>query len=240
MQLTKRIVLAAALSLIGAGTFAQDVNTIINKNIDAMGGKDKLSKLASVYEENTTSVMGTDLTSKIWVVNGQSMRMEMEVMGSTITMVVTKDTGWMINPMMGNSDPQPLPAGQLKQSMSQMNLQGQFVNYAANGFTATLLPPDTLNGKTNYKVKLSKTGEEYVFFIDQTTYYVNKVSSTVKVDGSDVNGEIALADYKTTPEGYVFPYTTVINSPQAQGEIRNTLTKVVPNQTIDPKLFTKP
>jgi len=240
MQGTKRIILAAALSLIGAGTFAQDVNTIINKNIDAMGGKDKLSKLASVYEENTTSVMGTDLTSKIWVVNGQSMRMEMEVMGSTITMVVTKDTGWMINPMMGNSDPQPLPAGQLKQSMSQMNLQGQFVNYAANGFTATLLPPDTLNGKTNYKVKLSKSGEEYVFFIDQTTYYVNKVSSTVKVDGSDVNGDIALADYKKTPEGYVFPYTTIINSPQAQGEIRNTLTKVVPNQTIDPKLFTKP
>jgi hypothetical protein len=240
MQLTKRIILAAAFGLIGAGAFAQDVNTIINKNIDAMGGKDKLSKLASVYEENTTSVMGTDLTSKIWVVNGQSMRMEMEVMGSTITMVVTKDTGWMINPMMGNSDPQPLPAGQLKQSMSQMNLQGQFVNYVANGFTATLLPPDTLNGKTNYKVKLSKTGEEYTFFIDQTTYYVNKVSSTVKVDGSDVNGDIALADYKKTPEGYVFPYTTIINSPQAQGEIRNTLTKVVPNQTIDPKLFTKP
>ncbi len=62
MQLNKRIILAAALSILGTSVFAQDVNEIINKNIDAMGGKDKLSSLLSVYEESTVNVMGNDLS----------------------------------------------------------------------------------------------------------------------------------------------------------------------------------
>ena len=34
MQLNKRIILAAALSILGTSVFAQDVNEIINKNIE--------------------------------------------------------------------------------------------------------------------------------------------------------------------------------------------------------------
>lgn len=241
MQITKSIVLAAALSLIGATSFAQDVNDIINKNIEAMGGKDKLSKLLSVYEENTTSVMGNDLNAKVWVVNGQGMRAEVEVMGSTIITVMTKDTGWMVNPMTGNTDPQPIPMDQVKQSASRMDLRGQFLNYAANGYTATLVGKEQLDGKDNYKVKLSKTGEgDLLFYLDAATYYVSKMVTTVKSNGADVTSEIAFADYKTTPDGYVFPYTTTITSAQAGGEIKSTITKVVPNQTVDPKLFQKP
>lgn len=241
MQITKRIVLAAALSLIGAGSFAQDVNDIINKNIEAMGGKDKLSKLLSVYEENTTSVMGNDLNSKVWVLNGQGMRAEVDVMGSTIITVMTKDTGWMVNPLTGNTDPQPIPTDQIKQSASRMDLRGQFLDYKANGYTATLLGKETVDGKDSYKVKLSKQGEgDLVFYIDATTYFVNKMVTTFKANGADQTSEIAFADYKKTPEGYVFPYTTTVTSAAAGGEIKSVVNKVVPNQTIDPKIFQKP
>lgn len=240
MQFTKRIILAAAISLTGTASFAQTVNDIINKNIEAMGGKDKLSKLLSVYEENTTSVMGNDLNSKVWVVNGQGMRAEVEVMGSTIITVMTKDTGWMVNPMTGNTDPQPIPMEQVKQSASRMDLRGQFLDYAANGYNATLVGKEQVDGKDNYKVKLSKTGEgDLLFYVDAATYYVNKMVTTTKANGADVTAEIAFADYKKTPEGYIFPYTTTISNAQT-GEIKSTITKVVPNQAVDPKLFQKP
>ncbi|HTJ14373.1 MAG TPA: hypothetical protein VL547_20180 [Dinghuibacter sp.] len=241
MQITKRIILAAALSLIGAGSFAQDVNDIINKNIEAMGGKDKLTKLVSVYEENTTSVMGNDLNSKVWVINGQGLRAEVEVMGSTIITVMTKDTGWMVNPLTGNTDPQPIPTDQLKQSAARMDLRGQFLDYKGNGYTATLVGKEQVAGKDNFKVKLSKQGEgDMVFFIDAATYYVSKLVTTNSVNGSDVTSEIAFADYKKTPDGYVFPFTTTVTNAAAGGEIKNVVTKVVPNQTIDPKIFQKP
>jgi hypothetical protein len=239
--ITKRIVLAAALSLIGAGSFAQDVNDIINKNIGAMGGKDKLSKLLSVYEENTTTVMGNDVNTKLWVLNGQGMRVEVAVMGSTIITVMTKDTGWMVNPMTGNTDPIPIPIDQIKQSSSRMDLRGLFLTYAANGYTATLMGKEQLGGRANYKIKLSKAGEgDMLYYLDPDTYYISKMVTTVKAKGADVTSEVAFADYKTTPDGYVFPYTTTITSAQAGGEVKSTITKVVPNQAIDPKLFQKP
>jgi hypothetical protein len=240
MQLNKRSILAAALSILGTSVFAQDVNDIINKNIEAMGGKDKLSSLLSVYEENTVSVMGNDLTSKTWVLNGKGMRNEVDAMGSTIITVITKDTGWMVNPMTGNNDPQPMSSDQVKQSAGRIDLRGSFLNYAANGYTATLIGKDTVNGANCYKVKLSKTGEgDQVYYIDPTTYYVSKFSATVTANGQNVTSDFFFSDYKKSPEGYVFAYTTTLNNPQA-GDIKILITKVVPNQTIDPKLFAKP
>lgn len=241
MQIAKNVLLAAGLSLVGAVSIAQDVNDIINKNIAAMGGKDKLSKLLSVYEENTTSAMGNELTSKVWVINGQGMRAEVQVMGSTMITVMTKDTGWMVNPLTGNTDPQPIPKEALQQSASRMDLRGQLLNYKANGYTATLLGKEQVNGKDSYKIKLSKSGEaDLLFYIDATNYYVNKLVTTVKANGSDLTSEIAFSDYKKTPDGFVFPYSTTITNAAVGGEIKSVVTKLVPNQTIDPKIFQKP
>src|SRR5579872_6569384 len=159
MLFKKITALSLALCFTCVTVFAQTATDIINKNILAMGGKEKLSKLVSVYEENSTAVMGQNLESKVWVVNGKGMRTEMEMMGVKIITVMTKDTGWMSNPMMGNGDPQPLPMQQVKQAAARMDLRGQFLNYAANGYTATYQGKDKVDGKDTYKVQLSKTGE---------------------------------------------------------------------------------
>jgi hypothetical protein len=235
----KSIALAVTASLFSAGVFAQDVNDVINKSLDAVGGKDKLSKLQSVYQEITISLMGNDLNSKVWIVNNKGLRMEMDAMGATLIFVANKDSGWMVNPMTGNSDPQALPAEQMKQFVAQMNLQGQLMNFQDRGYAATFVDKEQLNGKDVYKIKLSKTGEgDQVYFIDATTYLVTKLSVTVTAAGSTVTSDIAFSDYKQTPEGYTFPTTTTISSPQ--GEVKSTITKVVPNQVVDPKLFQKP
>jgi len=234
--------LSAALLLTSVTLFAQTAADIMNKNIQAMGGKEKLSKLVSVYEENTTSVMGQNLESKVWVVNGKGIRTEVDMMGSKIITVMTKDTGWMSNPMMGNGDPQPLPMQQVKQAAARMDLRGQFLNYAANGYTATYLGKATVNGKVTYKVQLAKAGEgTFIYFIDASTYYIDQLQVNATVNGKSVATTMQFTDYKKTPEGYIFPVNTIINSPQAGGQgITNTVTKVVPNQAVDPKLFLKP
>ena len=129
----------------------------------------------------------------------------------------------------------------MKQSASRLDFRGQFLNYKANGYTATLLGKEQLNGKDNYKIKLSKSGEvDLVFYIDATNYYINKLVTAVKANGSDLTSETVFSDYKKTPDGFVFPYTTTITSGAAPGEIKSVITKLVPNQTIDPKIFQKP
>ena len=240
MPLTKRIILALTFCFAGVGVFAQTANDIIGKYVDAMGGKDKMLKLNSVYEEITTSVMGQDIPGKVWIINNKGMRTEMSVMGQKIISVVTKDTGWMVNPLMGNSSPQPLPNDQIKQSISRMDLRGQLMDYAAKGYTATLLGKEAVNGKDTYKIKLSKTGEQsFTFFIDASTYLISKIQTNVQASGVSANTEIFMADYKKTPDGYSFPYTTTINV-NPGGEIKSVINKVTVNPTVDPSLFLKP
>ena len=240
MLLTKRIILALTLCFAGVGVFAQTANDVIGKYVDAMGGKDKLLKLNSVYEEINTTLMGQEIPGKVWIVNNKGMRTEMSVMNQNIISVMTKDTGWMVNPLMGNSTPQPLPSEQIKQSASRMDLRGQLVDYAAEGYTATLLGKAAVNGKDTYKIKLAKTGEQnFTFYIDATTYLISKIETDVQAGGVNATTEILMTDYKKTPEGYSFPYTTTINI-NPGGEIKSTITKLTVNPTVDPALFQKP
>jgi hypothetical protein len=240
MQITRSFILAASISLFSTGAFAQTADDVINKNINALGGKDKLNSLASLYQESTTSAMGQDMTSKTWILSGKGMRAEIAVMGQSIIQVITKDTGWMVNPLAGSTDPQPMSKDQIKPYANRIDPRGPFVNYAANGYTATLVGSDKVNGADCYKVKLTRSGDgDQTYYIDKSTYYIDKASVDFNVQGQSGTLDIVFSDYAKTPEGYVFPNTTTISG-GPQGDIVSKITKVVPNQTIDPTLFTKP
>ena len=241
MLLTKRFILALTLCFAGVGVFAQSANDIVNKYIDAMGGKAKLEQLNSVYEEISTSAMGQEIPGKVWIVNNKGMRTEMSVMNQKIVTVMTKDTGWMVNPLMGNSDPQPLPIDQVKESASKLDLRGQLLDYAAKGYTLTLLGKEAVAGKDNFKLKLVKGGQAFTFFIDASTYLITKVAADAKISGQDINTEVEFSDYKKTAEGYTFPNTTTIHmNAGAAMEVKSVITKVTVNPTVDPQLFLKP
>jgi hypothetical protein len=240
MQITRSFILAASISLFSTGAFAQSVGDVINKNIDALGGRDKLTSLASLYQESTTSVMGQDMNSKTWIVSGKGMRAEVAVMGQNIIQVITKDTGWMVNPMAGSTDPQPMTKDQIKPYASRIDPRGPFLNYAANGYTATLVGSDKVNGADCFKVKLTRSGDgDQTYYIDKSTYYIDKASVDYNVQGQAGTLDIVFSDYTKTPEGYVFPNTTTISG-TPQGDIVSKITKVVPNQSVDPAIFTKP
>lgn len=241
MLLTKRFILALTLCFACVGVFAQSANDIVNKYIDAMGGKAKLQQLNSVYEEISTSAMGQEIPGKVWIVNNKGMRTEMSVMNQKIITVMTKDTGWMVNPLMGNSDPQALPIDQVKGSVSKLDLRGQLLDYASKGYTLTLLGKEAVAGKDNFKLKLVKGDQAFTFFIDASTYLITKVAADAKISGQDISTEIEFSDYKKTPDGYTFPNTTTIHmNAGATMEVKSTITKVTVNPTVDPQLFLKP
>jgi outer membrane lipoprotein-sorting protein len=238
MLLTKHLLLAILLFFADAGVFAQNANDIINKNIEAMGGKDKLSHLNSVYEEMTTSVMGQEIPAKIWIVNEKGMRTEMTVMGQQMITVVTTDTGWMINPMTGNNTPQPLPSNMLKQSLGKMDLRGQLMDYMNKGFTATLLGKEADGSKEAYKIRLIKSGQPtFTFYIDVSSYLISKIATEANANGQKTAVTIVMSDYRKTLEGYFFPFLTTIEA--GSGEIKSQITKLTINPAVDPSLFAK-
>ncbi len=88
---------------------AQTADDIINKYVDALGGKDKLDQIRTVYITNTTQVMGNEGPSTTQILNGKAYRLDYEVNGQKSTQVITDKGGWQINPFMGATTAQPLP-----------------------------------------------------------------------------------------------------------------------------------
>ena len=66
--------LAALISAVSIN--AQTVDEIVSKHIDAIGGKDKLSQMNTVYIESATEAMGNEAPTKTYIVNGKNYRNE--------------------------------------------------------------------------------------------------------------------------------------------------------------------
>jgi outer membrane lipoprotein-sorting protein len=239
MQVSKWLMVVLTVCLLGGRAFSQSADDIINKNLDALGGKDKLATLTSLYSETSNQIMGQNLPAKTWVANGIGLRTEMEMMGSKMITVINKDKGWIVNPMSGGTDVTPLPDDAIKSYAKQMDLAGQFYNYAQKGYTATLLGNEKVDGKDAFKIKISKPGlPDVIYFVDAGTYYIDKTSMAISAGGQTIQTDIAYSGYKKTPEGFIVPVAYKMTLPQ--GELDVSVTKLVFNQPIDSALFQKP
>ena len=237
MKMLKPI-FAGLLLMSSAYLQAQTADDVVTKHIAAIGGKDVISKIKSQIVEADLSVMGSTLSSKTYILVGKGFRNEANFNGQDIIQAVTPTQGWMINPLQGMTDPQPLPEDQVKAAQSAFDLGGDLYNYKEKGSKVELAGNENVDGINAIKMKLTnKEGKESLFFIDPATYYVVKRESTQSANGQDVTVTQNFSNFKKTDIGYVIPYTTVTN----QGfEITINVNKVEFNKEIDPKIFEMP
>lgn len=219
-----------------SGIRAQTADEIISKYVDAIGGKDKLDQIKTVYIENTVQVMGNEGPSTTSIVNGTGFRMESEVNGQKMIQVFTDKGGWQVNPYMGAITPQPVPDEVFKQSKGQIYATGPLYKYADKGNKVELLGKDG----NAYKLKvLNADSVETMVYIDTATYYITKLTHTVMFMGQPTDLTVNFSNFKKGDLGIVFAYTTEI-SYGGQFNITNNVKKIEVNKPIDPAIFVMP
>lgn len=238
MKVLKIATIAGLIICSAMLTHAQTADEIIQQHVAAMGGRDKLKTLNTVYKEGNLEVQGMSFPIKQWVVNHKAYRMDVEIQGTTGTMVMTKDSGWSFMPFMGQDKPQPANAEQVKSSQSQLDASGSLADYKEKGYQAEYLGKDTVNGAEMHKLKVNMgPGLEATYFIDAKTFYVTRIMGKATVQGQSIESESAFSNYRQSDEGYVFAHTFTSN---ANGGITINFDKIEVNKPIDESLFKMP
>jgi hypothetical protein len=215
---------------------AQTADEIISKYVDAIGGKDKLSQMNSVYIESGTEVMGNEAATKTTILNGKGYKNETDFNGQMIVQVVTSKGGWMINPFAGASDPTPLPDDQFKASEDQVYISGPLFDYAAHGGKVELLGQEKVGDVNAYKLKYTnKDNSEITYYLDPATYYIIRTVKKGTAMGQEVTITIGFSNYQKTDYGIQMAYTTDID--MGQFALKVNIKKVEVNKAVDPSFF---
>ncbi|HET7899403.1 MAG TPA: hypothetical protein VFL47_17070 [Flavisolibacter sp.] len=236
MKQIKYCLLIVCLLTGSVSLLAQSADEIIAKHLEAVGGKEKLTGISSVKMTSTNQVMGNEAPASITILNGKGFRSEAEMMGSKMIQVYTDKGGWMVNPMMGSSDPQPLPEEQAKAGAGQIYVE-PFLDYAAKGSKAEYLGQEKVNSVNAYKIKLTdKNGMVTNYFFDPSTYYTIQATRTAEMMGQQMEVTVSYSDFKKTDYGWVVPQTTEINM-GGQFAITSKLKNIEVNAPVDAAIF---
>jgi hypothetical protein len=217
---------------------AQTADDFVDRHIAAIGGKEVLNEIKSQVVESEISVMGSALISTSTLLVGKGFKNVSNFNGQEIIQCITPTGGWMINPLAGQTDPQPLPEDQVKEAQSALQVGGELFSYKEKGSKVELAGTEKVEGVNAIKLKLTnKDNKESFYYLDPVTYYLIKQESTISANGQDMTMTSLFSNYKKTDIGFVVPYTTTRN----QGfEMTINMTRIEFNKEIDPTIFEMP
>lgn len=231
--------MAAFFALILSSASAQNVEEIIFKHVEAMGGAEKLSSLKSMKIEASLQLMGMEIPTTTTIVQQRGFRSETDIQGTKIIQAIDGKTGWSINPMMGQNAPTPLPDEMVNAMSGQIDLTGLH-NYMAKGYKAELIGEETLEGAPVYVVKVTNTnGMVITNYISKDTYYILRTLVKATVSGQEVETKMTQSNFKQV-DGITYPFSAEIESPAMPGAMTMVVKSVQVNPVVDESIFAMP
>ena len=239
MKTIKAVLFLAVLVLCGVSVSAQSADAVIAKYVKAIGGKEQLSKIKSLYTESKADIMGMTSVQKTTVLNGVGYKMEMDIMGSTMTTCINENGGWSINPMMGSGSAEDLAEAQYNEAKNQIFIGAPFTVWDEKGYKAELLGNEAVGSANAAKVMLTAPDStSAIYYFDTDSGLLIKSVAQGDMQGQQVESTTIYSDYKEV-DGYTLPYKVTI-SMGSMFEMTNEVTKVEVNKTVDPAIFEKP
>ena len=234
MKKVQMCLFAVAVMMSIQSVKAQTADEVIDKYVTALGGKEKILSLKSVKKVGSLNVQGMDVGVTITRVQGVGSRNDISVPGmGEGFQVVNPIKGWDFMPFMGQASPEEVSVDKLKSSFSLLDIQGSLVNYKEKGSQVEMSGKEKVENAECYKLKLTdKQGVISTLFIDSKSNYLVKSIITAKSSNGDINTELSFGDFKKTEEGYIFPFSEVME----RGTI--IFTSIETNKPVDEKIFT--
>jgi len=225
-------------AILASSLYAQTADDILEKHFNAIN-QEELSSVKSLKMSATMSMMGQELPMTVIQKRPNKIRSEVEMQGKKMLTIYNGKEGWMVNPMMGSTEPQRIPDAQLENVMSEANFfDSALYKYAEKGHTLEKLDDDEALGKSAYVLQLKqKNGQILKFYIDKSDLLIIKTSTTVDNMGMEMQVESLQKDYKKVNDIF-FPHTIEIFS---NGQLfqTTTISNIELNINFEDSLFEK-
>ncbi|WP_346856130.1 hypothetical protein [uncultured Draconibacterium sp.] len=233
----KRILFLTALMLIAlVGVQAQTLDNVLEKHFAATG-QEKLAAVKTFDITAKMSVMGMEMPMTIKVKKPNKFKVEMEMMGQKTISAFDGSKGWMINPMMG-AGVKDLEGAELKQAMTQADMEGELYHYAQKGHKAELMGKVNEDGKDAYEIKLTnKDTSVKTYFIDADSYLITKVKANVEAMGQSMDVETKMLEYQ---EVNGIKMARKIEASMPMGSMTTIMEEIKINENIDDSVFKRP
>lgn len=224
-----------ACSLPAHPAFAQTVEEIVARNLEARGGIDKIKSVQTIKQVARLNSQGMDAGMTMYGKRPNMTRKELMMGQQRILYVFDGKSAWVLNPLTGSNAPTVISGPELEGIRQEADFDSPFVDYKAKGYSIALVGTEDVGGRKMYHLRLtSKAGAVQECYLDAETALEARTVSPSPMGAL----EEEFLDYRDV-QGLKMPFTVrTLQNGKRVAEI--TIERIELNEAIDDEMFKRP
>jgi hypothetical protein len=235
------VIMLAAVSCLSVLAYGQNAEELVNKNIQAKGGIEKIKAIKSIRLTGKLNG-GGGFTAATLQENERPnlVRETFSLQGMTAMTAYDGTTGWQIQPFGGHKDPEFMGEDDLKDLLLDADFDGPLVDFKEKGNTVEFLGHDVVDGDDALRLKVTlKDGDIVYYYLDPDTFLEIRKEVQEFVRGSVRESVTEMGSYKPVA-GVMYPHSISQGSKANPAAQTTTIEKIEVNVPIDKADFAVP
>src|SRR5277367_2137612 len=202
-----RLVLLLAVLCLNLHASSQTAEELVNKNIEAKGGMDKIKAIKTW--RMTGKLIGGGITATVGQENMRPnlVRETFSLQGMIAVQAYDGSAGWQVQPFGGRKDPQLMGEDDLRDLLVDSDFDGPMVNYKQKGNTVEYLGHDVVDGDDALRLKVTlKNGDILYYYLDPDTFLEIRRETQEFIRGSVRESASEMGSYKPV-SGVMYPFS---------------------------------
>jgi hypothetical protein len=235
------VIVLAVASCLSVFAHGQTADELVQKNIQAKGGMDKIKAIKSIRLFGKLDGGGGFVAATLQENQRPNLLREtLSLQGMTAIQAYDGSTGWQIQPFGGKKDPQLMGEDDLRDLLLDADFDGPLVDYKEKGNTVEFLGHDTVDGDDALRLKVTqKNGDIIYYYLDPDTFLEIRKEVQEFIRGSVRESVVEFGSYKPV-NGVMYPFAISQGSKANPAAQTTTIQKVEVNVPINPADFAVP
>lgn len=228
--------------LIAACSPPSQVDEIVDSNLAARGGKERIQALQSFRATGMANASGGRVARVVQEIKRPGLyRLEFSSQGTVAVFAHDGEVGWQVAPLQGIFEPEIVrPEHDSEAGVDERDIEGPLVNWREKGHQVELVGRESLPGGEAHKLRVTLAdGLVRHEYVDVVTHLVVRTDKPEIIRGNSVQLEVSFSDFKEV-DGLMFPHLIETHVKDRPEFIRIVVETVELNPDLDDERFKFP